>query len=140
MSAPSTTPRAEVVALRWHPALAFPARLRMVRKEHGIRTGRPKLTQVEFANELSVNPNTYKQWESGHSRPADLITFAKTAHKATGCDPAWLLDVATDETPSPTDGGSGQAINESACTRSPQVIALRSPSVDRDVPASRVAA
>jgi transcriptional regulator with XRE-family HTH domain len=124
MPAPTTTARADVIALRWHPTLSLPTRLRLVRKDYGSRTGRPKLTQAEFSAELGANPNTYKQWEAGHSRPADLIGFAKTVYKVTGCDPAWLLDVASDEAPTPGDGGSVIGESGSACTRSPQVTHL----------------
>lgn len=111
----TTTPSdlAEVIHLRWRPVIAFPARLRAFRKDYGKLISRPGITQVAFAEVLGVNPNTYKQWEGGHSKPADLIAFAKHAFETTGCDPAWLLDVA-DAGPDGQGGLPGQSFPWSA--------------------------
>ena len=101
-----------MIQLRWQPVLEFPARLRMVRKDYGRRIGNSKITQQAFAVVIDANPNTYKQWEAGHSKPQDLEGFAKRVAKATGCDPAWLLGVAGDAAP---DTPPGQGISQRAC-------------------------
>ncbi len=107
---------AEVIQLRWHPAVSLPTRLRLVRKDHGARIGRPQLTQTQFAEMLAVNPNTYRQWEGGHSKPADLETFALRVYRVTGCDPAWLLGVSIDLTDRGPDGPPDQEIARGTCS------------------------
>ncbi len=117
----TTSQIAEVIPLRWRPTVDFPTRLRVIRKDYGRLTKRPKLTQVQFAEELSVNPNTYKQWESGAAKPSDLMAFARTILNVTHADPAWLLDVADD---GPTGGPGGQEISQEGCSGG-QVVDLR---------------
>lgn len=116
----STSHIADVIPLRWRPTVDFPTRLRVIRKDYGRLTKRPKLTQVQFAEELKVNPNTYKQWESGAAKPSDLMAFARTILKVTHADPAWLLDVADDGPIVP----GGQEISPRGCNGG-EVVDLR---------------
>jgi transcriptional regulator with XRE-family HTH domain len=91
-----------VTQLRWRPAIGFSTRLRLVRLDYADRVGH-RVNQDEMAGLLGVKPGTYRGWESGNSRPADLIALAQHIYEVTGADPAWLLGVADDN---PGPGGS----------------------------------
>lgn len=92
-----------VTPLRWRPTVGFSARLRLIRIDYAERIGH-RVNQDELAHALGVKPGTYRGWESGNSRPADLIAFAQHVYEVTGADPAWLLGVAPDEGPTTPPG------------------------------------
>jgi transcriptional regulator with XRE-family HTH domain len=92
-----------VTPLRWRPKVGFDARLRLIRLDYADRVGH-RVNQDEMADALGVKRGTYRGWESGNSRPADLIAFAQRVYDVTGADPAWLLDVAENIDPNPSGG------------------------------------
>lgn len=49
------------------------------------------LTQIEMAERLGVGARAYSAWESGASRPGDVIRLAEVLEGATGIDRAWWL-------------------------------------------------
>jgi DNA-binding XRE family transcriptional regulator len=95
-----STQRDNVISLRWRPTIKFSTRLRETRLDYGRMTGQ-HMNQERMAELLDVPAGTYKGWESGNSRPADLIELAHTIERVTGADPAWLLDVAEQDPQGP---------------------------------------
>jgi transcriptional regulator with XRE-family HTH domain len=95
-----STQRDNVISLRWRPTIKFSTRLRETRLEYGQMIGQ-HINQERMAELLEVPAGTYKGWESGNSRPADLIELAHTMERKTGVDPAWLLDVADQDPEGP---------------------------------------
>lgn len=105
------TDTATVLPLRWRPTIQFAARLRLIRLDYADRVGH-RVTQDEMAELLETKPGTYRSWEAGNSKPADLIDFAQRIYRAIGVDPAWLLDVAPENGP---ETGPGQGIRPLSC-------------------------
>jgi transcriptional regulator with XRE-family HTH domain len=97
-----------VISLRWEPTIDFALRIRALRKEYGRHLGH-KVDQYEMAELLDVPVGTYKGWESGNSKPADLVGMAKRIEAVTGVRAAWILDVA-DEGPHAPNPNPGQEI------------------------------
>lgn len=97
------TDSATVLPMRWRPVLGFAARLRLVRLDYADRVGH-RVNQDEMAALIGTKPGTYRSWEAGNSRPANLIATAQTIYKVTGADPAWLLDVAPSDGPTTPEG------------------------------------
>jgi transcriptional regulator with XRE-family HTH domain len=105
MTLQTTDTDTTVISLRWRPTIKFSTRLREVRLDYGRMTGQ-RIDQEQMAELLGVKVGTYKGWETGNSKPADLIAMAQLIGRVTGVDPAWLLDVAEDDRrgPNPTPG------------------------------------
>lgn len=97
--------------MRWRPTFGLPARLRAVRLDYAERIGH-RVNQDEMAELIGVKPGTYRSWEAGNSKPADLVATAQHIFRVTGADPAWLLGVE-DEIGTPTDPNGGPARRDS---------------------------
>lgn len=74
----------KVDARRQPPVWGFGDRLRAVRREDGV-------TQAEMALKLGVGLKAYSAWESGASRPADMVRTAEMLEERTGIARSWWL-------------------------------------------------
>ena len=66
------------------PAWTFGDRLRKARRDAG-------LSQTEMAYRLGTTDKSVANWESGASKPRDLITTAQLIEEATGVSAEWLV-------------------------------------------------
>lgn len=98
---------AEVIQLRWRPAIHYGVRLRLVRIEYSERLKLPAtMSQEKFAQLLELSSSAYKQWEAGNNQPQDIIATSKRIAEITGVDVSWLLDII--DLNGPDDGGDLQ--------------------------------
>lgn len=82
------------VERRRPPTWGFGDRLRLVRRELGY-------TQAEMAVQLGCGLKAYSAWESGASRPADLVAVAEHLEMVTGIARGWWLGWGEDAAPPP---------------------------------------
>jgi transcriptional regulator with XRE-family HTH domain len=68
------------------PTWTLSDRLRKIRRDR-------HLTQEQMARSLDVQPATWAAWESGRTRPQDVIELAGQIEKRFGVPAAWTLGV-----------------------------------------------
>ncbi len=83
------------------PTWEFSDRIRKARQVAGM-------DQKSFAAQLDVNPGSLAGWESGRSKPRDMVVVAKRIEMLTGIPAAWTLGVY-EEAPRPDDPNEGPA-------------------------------
>lgn len=71
------------------PQWSLSDRLRKIRRDR-------HLTQEQIAHTLGVNPPTWSAWESGRTRPHDVVELASAIERAYGVPAAWVLGVLGD--------------------------------------------
>ena len=77
-----------------NPEFSFGDRIRKIRREVA------HMTQAEMADELGVGMQAYSAWESGRTKPDDIVAVAKRiALRWRGITAGWVLGL--------DDGGSG---------------------------------
>lgn len=70
------------------PSWSLADRLRKVRRDR-------RLTQEEMAAALGVKAVTWSSWESGRTRPHDVVDLASSIELKFGVPAAWVLGVLT---------------------------------------------
>src|SRR5690349_9007322 len=70
------------------PQWSLSDRLRKIRRDRG-------LTQEQIAQDLSINPPTWSAWESGRTRPHDVVGLAVAIENKYGVPASWTLGVLT---------------------------------------------
>jgi len=98
-----------VVPFRFVPEWTFGERVRKIRREAG-------LSQVEFAARLGVGDRAVASWESGRSKPGDIVEVAKVIRREFGVPTSWTL--GTDE-PTVPEGDGGLPLPRSYSKRQP---------------------
>ena len=82
------------------PTWDFSDRLRKIRREVA------HLTQEQMAAELGASQRAYAAWETGRTKPDDIVAVAKRIALRWGIPPTWTLGL--DDSPPPPDGDGGQ--------------------------------
>jgi transcriptional regulator with XRE-family HTH domain len=80
-----------------NPTWDFSDRLRKIRREVA------GMTQEEMATELGTSQRAYAAWETGRTKPDDIVAVAKRIAIRWRISPAWTLGI--DETPPPNPDG-----------------------------------
>jgi transcriptional regulator with XRE-family HTH domain len=73
-----------VVPFRFVPEWTFGERVRKIRRESG-------LSQTEFATRIGANDRALASWETGRTKPQDIVAVAKRIRKEFGVPTAWTL-------------------------------------------------
>ena len=81
------------------PEWDFSDRLRKIRREVA------HLTQEQMAAELGTTQRAYAAWESGRTKPDDIVAVAKRIGLRWRIPPAWTLGLDDNITPPPNDPG-----------------------------------
>ena len=84
------------------PTWEFSDRLRKIRRAVA------RLTQEQMAAELGASQRAYAAWETGRTKPDDIVAVAKHIARRWGIPPTWTLGLDD----SPPDGG-GSRLGES---------------------------
>jgi transcriptional regulator with XRE-family HTH domain len=82
------------------PTWDFSDRLRKIRREVA------HLTQEQMAAELGASQRAYAAWETGRTKPDDIVAVAKRIALRWGIPPTWTLGL--DDSPPPPDGDGGE--------------------------------
>lgn len=83
-----------------NPEFTFGDRVRKIRREVA------HMTQAQMAAELGVGAQAYAAWESGRTKPDDVVAVAKRiALRWRGVTAAWVLGV--EDGPMPPGPGGG---------------------------------
>ncbi len=90
------------------PEWTLADRLRKVRLTTGLQ-------QREFAELLQVTAGSYGGWESGNSRPRDVVALARRVELITGVPASWTLGIYN-ENPQPT-GPAGDEGDDASVAR-----------------------
>lgn len=87
-----------------NPEFTFGDRVRKIRREVA------HMTQSEMARELGVGTQAYSAWETGRTKPDDVVAIAKRiALRWRGVTAAWVLGVDDDGPTPPGPGGGAPA-------------------------------
>lgn len=82
---------------RTYPEFNFGDRIRKVRRDFARKS------QNEMAESIGVSQKVYSAWESGRSRPSDIVAIAKRVELLTNIPATWLLDIAPPPPGQPVD-------------------------------------
>ena len=75
-----------------YPQFNFGDRIRKVRRDVA------RLSQSEMGAAIGVSQKVYAAWESGRSRPTDIVEIAKRVETLTLVPAGWLLGVTSQPT------------------------------------------
>ena|SRR5665647_1095202 len=84
------------------PRWTFADKLRKVRTDLGLH-------QRDFAEKLEVSAPAYAAWESGRTRPQNIVALAKRVEMLTQI-PAWWLLGLDEKSPRPVDPDGGNVL------------------------------
>ena len=69
--------------------------------------------QKKMAAELGASQRAYAAWETGRTKPDDIVAVAKRIALRWGIPPTWTLGLDDSPPPPDGDGGQGSRLGES---------------------------